>query len=246
MISRLLATAAIFAVSATSAMAANGFDTTIYGSNIDVSVSGFTEISHVGNSFTFSGRKYAREGNSGGGDIETSFLAEAHQGQSLTGKLSFTMEVAYQLDKPPAIFGDEYQGEYNAYAMPDIDVLVPACPTGCGPYDAKFIGSAEGFASVNPTGPTSGTWTITSNVNPASGNYNALLAYMSEYYYLDPGYGSFQINSMTLNFDTVDSSRPALASPVPELPPMAMFGAGILALGLHARLRKARAAKNVA
>ena len=157
------------------------------------------------------------------------------------------MEVAYQLNKAPAMFGDEYQGEYYARAINEIDVLVPPCPTSaCGPFDSKFIGGVEGYASVSATGPTSGIWTITSNVNPASGKYNTLFASLSEYYYLDPAYGSITVNSLTINFDTVELSRPALASPVPELPPMAMFGAGVLALGLHARLRKARASKNVA
>lgn len=247
MISQLLTTAALLAVSASNAIAANGFDTTVYGSNMDVSVSGFTSVSNSGNSFKFSGPTYVQDDGipNYSSDVQTAFYAQAHQGQSLSGKLSFTMEVAYQLNKPPAMFGEEYQGEYSARAINEIDVLEASC-LSCGPFTSKFVGGVEGYASVSATGPTSGIWTITSNVTPASGNYNALFANLSEYYYLDPAYGSITVNSLTINFDTVALARPDLASPVPELPPMAMFGAGILALGLHARLRKARASKNVA
>lgn len=236
MISQLLATAAFLAVSASSAMAV-----TVSGSNLDVSVDYFTPISQTGNSFTFSGNQFVLDGMLPNMATMSGFSVQSHQGQALTGKISYTMELAYQMDLPPG----EYDGQYNAVAQTYGDIYAPMCEF-CSPMDAPRVGETQGFASASSTGPSSGFLTITSSVSPASGQYNLLYFALAEYYTVEPAWGSFTVKSLTINFDTVDLARPALASAVPELPPMAMFGAGVLALGLHARLRKSRASKNVA
>nr|WP_315399439.1 hypothetical protein [uncultured Duganella sp.] len=224
----------VVAASASGAMAQ-----TVYGDNIDVTVShGYAPVSHAGNAFTFSGNSYVLDGGWQPATAKTIFTAQAHAGQALTGKLSFTMELQYEYGATPFPSTD-----YTAFAQAQVDVLAPHCPQGCGPFDSDLVGTAQGYASSTTADPVNGTLTIISDQSQASGNYNLLLTQMLEYVSLNPAYGSLTINSFTITFETVSVNATTFASPVPELPPAAMFGAGIVALGLTARLRQARRAR---
>jgi len=218
---KLLSAAALVA-----ATAAPAFADTAHGADVDVWFSGFNLVSSTGNTFTFSSGPYVDDGIPNHTSFKNAFDLTAHDGKVLTGKLSFTMDVQYQQEAPPG----QYSGDYSAYARASIDMLVPHC-NGCGPYDAELIGNAQGSASsAATTAPTSGTLSFNSNASDASGSYDHLIAYM--FYSLDtyPAYGSMTITSLTMSIDTA----PAV-SPVPELPPFAMMGAGLALLGLRAR-----------
>ena len=221
------------------ATAAPAFADTAQGADVDVWFSGFNLVSNSGNTFTFASGPYVEDGIPNHTSFKHAFDVTAHDGKVLTGKLSFTMEVQYQLETPPGPW--PYDGTYNAYAGASIDVLSPYCDT-CGPYAADLVGNAQGSAASAPTtGPTSGTLSFSSNASQASGSYDRLIAYM--FYSLDPNpaYGSMSITALTVSFDTA----PAV-SPVPELPPFAMMGAGLAAIGLFARFKGRKKAADAA
>jgi len=220
---KLLSAAALIA-----ATAAPAFADTAHGADVDVWFSGFNLVSSSGNSFTFSSGPYVEDGIPNHTLFKNAFDLTAHDGKVLTGKLSFTMDVQYQLEAPPGPW--PYDGGYSAYSRASFDVLVPHCDT-CGPYDAELIGNAQGSASsATTTTPTNGTLSFSSNASEANGSYDRLIAFM--FYALDPNpaYGSMTITSLTMSIDTA----PAV-SPVPELPPFAMMGAGLAVLALRAR-----------
>ena len=224
-IMKLFSAAALIAATAAPAIA-----DTAQGADVDVWFSGFNLVSTNGNSFTFASGPYVEDGIPNHTSFKHAFDVTAHEGKVLTGKLSFTMEVQYQLEAPPGPW--PYDGTYNAYTWASMDVLSPYCGT-CGPYAADLVGNAQGSTSSAPTtAPTNGTLSFSSNASEASGSYDRLIAYM--FYSLDPNpaYGSMSITALTVSFDTA----PAV-SPVPELPPFAMMGAGLAALGLRARFK---------
>ena len=219
------------------ATAAPAFADTAQGADVDVWFSGFNLVSNSGNTFTFASGPYVEDGIPNHTSFKHAFDVTAHEGKVLTGKLSFTMEVQYQQEAAPW----PYDGTYNAYARASIDVLSPYCDS-CGPYAADLVGNAQGSASSAPTtAPTSGTLSFSSNASEASGSYDRLIAYM--FYSLDPypAYGSMSITALTVSFDTA----PAV-SPVPELPPFAMMGAGLAALGLCAHFKGRKKAADAA
>ncbi|MBP1203033.1 hypothetical protein JOD97_001047 [Duganella sp. 1411] len=220
---KLLSAAALVA-----AMAAPAFADTVHGSDVDVTVSGFTPVSSTGNSFTFSGGSYVGDGFPNSMLYKTLFIVDAHAGKALTGKMSFTMDVQYQFAAPPA---PQPAGDYFAYASGSVDVLAPRCDR-CGPFDSDLLGNVRGSGNATATTPTSGTISFVSAASDATGRYDNLLAYLFYGLTLDPAYGSMSITSLTMSFDTVTA-----ASPVPELPPLAMMGAGLAALGLCARVK---------
>lgn len=211
------------------AAAAPAFANTVHGSDVDVTVLGFTPVSSTGNTFTFSGGTYVGDGYPNHMPYKNLFTVDAHAGKALTGKMSFTMEVQYQFAAPPGPW--PYDGTYFAYAGASFDMLSPHCDT-CGPYQSDLIGNSSGSANATSATPTSGTISIVSDMSAATGSYDNLLAYMFYGLTLDPAYGSMSITSLTMSFDTVNA-----VSPVPELPPFAMMGAGLAALGLCARLK---------
>lgn len=228
---KLLSAAALVA-----ATAAPAFADTAQGADVDVWFSGFNLLSSTGNTFTFSSGPFVGNGIPNNSSFKSAFDLTAHDGKVLTGKLSFTMDVQYQLAAPPS----PYNGDYSAYARAGFDILVPHCDN-CGPYDAELVGNAQGSASSGPTtAPTSGTLSFNSNASDASGSYDRLIAYM--FYNLDPNpaYGSMTITSLTMSIETA----PAV-SPVPELPPFAMMGAGLAVLALRARHNSRKQAKAV-
>ena len=210
------------------ASAAPAFADTAHGTDVDVTFSGFTPVSISGNSFTFSSGPYIEDGIPNNVSFKHAFYVDAHAGKALTGKLSFTMEVQYQSEAPANPW--PYPGDYNIHASGSIDVLLPHCANFCGPYDADLIGNAQGGASADATMPTSGTFSFSSNASEASGSYDYLIAFMAYDLFLNPAYGSMNITSLTVSFDTAPA-----ASPVPELPPFAMMGAGLAVLALRAR-----------
>ena len=224
---KLLSTAALIA-----ATAAPAFADTVHGADVDVTFFGFTPVSSNGNSFTFSNGPYDEDGIPNNSSYEQLFIVDAHAGKALTGKMSFTMEVQYQFGTNPNPW--PHTGTYNAHASAGIDVLSPRCDT-CGPYDSDLLGNANGGTTTLITSPTNGTLSFASTASNATGSYDNLLAYMFYDLALDPAYGSMSITSLTLSFDTVTA-----ASPVPELPPFAMMGAGLAALGLCARVNGRR------
>jgi hypothetical protein len=222
-ISKLLSSAALVA-----AIAAPAFADTVQGSDVDVMVNGFTPISSTGNSFTFSGDTYVGDGWPNGYLSKTLFAVYAHEGKVLTGKMSFTMELQYDFAAPPPPQFDD--GSYTASAAARFSLLAPVC-LSCGPLFAEQLGTADGGTSASATSPTSGTMSFTSNASQATGRYNHILADMVYNRSLGSDYGSITITSLTISFDTIDA-----ASPVPELPPFAMMGAGLAVLGLSTRL----------
>ena len=220
---KLLSAAALAA-----AVAAPAFADTIHGSDVDVTVSGFTPVSSTGNSFTFTGGSYVGDGSPNSMLYKTLFIADAHDGKALTGKMSFAMDVQYQFAAPPA---PQPADSYFAYASGSIDVLAPRCDR-CGPFDSDLLGNVRGAGNATATTPSSGTISFVSDASNATGRYDNLIAYLFYGLTLDPAYGSMNITSLTMSFDTVNA-----ASPVPELPPLAMMGAGLAALGLCARFK---------
>jgi hypothetical protein len=210
------------------AVAAPAFADTIHGSDVDVTVAGFKPVSSTGNSFTFSGGSYVGDGFPNSMLYKTLFVVDAHDGKALTGKMSFTMDVQYQFAAPPA---PQPADSYFAYASGSIDVLVPHCDT-CGPFDSDLLGNVRGSGNATATTPTSGTISFVSDASDATGRYDNLFAYLFYGLTLDPAYGSMNITSLTMSFDTVTA-----VSPVPELPPFAMMGAGLAAIGLCVRFK---------
>ncbi|MEV4778123.1 hypothetical protein [Burkholderia sp. LMU1-1-1.1] len=71
------------------------------------------------------------------------------------------------------------------------------------------------------------------------GTYDRLALYVINDYTIDSGYGTIHLNTLRITSDTVGGP---ISSPVPELPQFAMKGAGLAALGLCARHRKAKQA----
>lgn len=209
------------------AMASPAFADTLQGSDVDVTAYGFTPVSSTGNSFTFAGDTYVGDGWVNGYLSRTSFAVYAHEGKALTGKMRFTMELQYEFAPPPPPQFDD--GSYTASAAARVSLLAPVC-LSCGPLFAEQLGFADGGTSASATSPTSGMMSFTSNASKATGSYNHILADMVYNRSLGSDYGSITITSLTISFDTMDT-----ASPVPELPPFAMMGAGLAALGLCAR-----------
>lgn len=237
---KLLASALLVAAVAAPSTA---FAAVVYGENVDVTYGRYTPVSHSGNSFTFSGIPFTGNGDQNTAVVKDLFSIDAHDGQALTGKLSFTMEVAYQFTAPP-VTPFPYTGSYGGGLSHLSDVLVPACPKFCGPLDAQLIGVAEAGDGATANGPTSGTWYLSSNITDATGNYDTLFAYNYLIMSFNSGYGSMQVKSLTFTFDTVAAMDPVggpVSSPVPELPPAAMLGLGLAALALRVRSMKARA-----
>ena len=220
----LLSTAALLA-----AVAAPAFADTVYGTDVAVTVNGFTPISSTGNSFTFSGYTYTGDGFPNGYLYKNLFAVDTLGSKTLTGKMSFSMELQYQFETPPPPQGDN--GSYSASTWAIFSMLAPLCGP-CGTQGAEPVGSAEGGTGASATSPTSGTMSFTSSVSNATGSYDHLLGNLIHTMWLNPAYGSLTITSLTLSFDTANA-----ASPVPELPPYAMMGAGLGALGLCARLK---------
>ncbi|SEN10402.1 hypothetical protein SAMN05428959_101207 [Duganella sp. CF517] len=221
---KLLSAAALVATVAAPAVAA-----TAHGRDVDVTIEGFTPVSSTGNTFTFSGGRYDEDGIPSNTSYKQLFLIDAHAGKALTGKMSFTMDVEYEFGTDPNPW--PHTGNYSAYARASFDVLSPNCGT-CGPFDAELLGNAQGANTTIITSPTNGKLSFASNASAASGSYDRLFAYMFYDMALDPAYGSFNITALTVSFEAVDA-----ASPVPELPPFAMMGAGLAALGLCARYK---------
>jgi len=226
------------AVALIAAAAAPAFADTVQGSDVDVTFFGFTPVSSSGNSFTFASGPYDEDGIPHNSSYTHLFIVDAHAGKVLTGKISFTMEVQYEFGTTPSPW--PHTGTYNAYASAAIDVLLPRCGS-CGPYDADLLGNASGGTSTIITSPTNGTLSFASNASAATGSYNNLFAYMFYDLALDPAYGSLSITSLTVSFDTMNA-----ASPVPELPPFAMMGAGLAAIGLFARFKGRKKAADAA
>lgn len=219
------------------------------GTDVDVEFdnSYFQAVYSGDDSFTFiTNGPYPAEQIPMWSDIENVFAVYAHPGRALTGNISFTVRGQYQLDAPGTIDPNtgadtgNYSGNYTAGMDIRIGVFLPRCPHTCGPMDAELLGSAEVGWYDELAAPGGGVWNFTSPPSGATGTYDYLQAVMFEYYTLYPRAGSMGITSISFSFDTVPVAIPEPAtvpSPVPELPPFVMMGAGLAALGLCTRVK---------
>lgn len=211
------------------AQVANGADVDVYYNP------GFVSVSTSGNSFTFASTgPYAPAGDWTPGIYKDLFIVNAHEGKALTGNMSMSFQATYQLAAPDLPW--PYDGAYTGWLSSTIDVLVPNCGM-CGPFDSVQLGQLYAGDGAQSTLPTSGTLTGSASFTGAAGSYDTLFAYAFNYYNLNTNYGSINLTSFTLSFETGPQ-----ASPVPELPPVAMLGLGLAAMAMRVRIVKARRA----
>ena len=218
------------------AMAAPAVAQVAIGADVDLYYNpSYVAVSNSGNSFTFaSAGPYAPDGNWTPGIYKDLFIVNAHEGKALTGNMSMSFQASYQLAAPPLPW--PYQGDYTGSFSSTIDVLKPNCDS-CGPLDSMHLGQIYAGDGAQSPLPTGGTLTGSASFTGAAGNYDTLFAYAFNYYNLNTSYGSVNLTSFTLSFETVPQ-----ASPVPELPPVAMLSLGLAALAMRVRYVKARRA----
>lgn len=225
---------------------------TAHGTDVDVEFDNnyFQAVYSGDDSFTFiTNGPYPAEQIPEWSDIESIFAVYAHPGRALTGNVSFTVRGQYQLDAPGPVdphtgaqVGD-YTGDYSANMFVRLDVLLPQCPYTCSPMGAEYLGGTRVDWHDELTEPGGGVWNFSSPPTGATGTYDYLQAVLFEYYNLYPRAGFMGITSISFSFDTVAVAIPepaTMPSPVPELPPFAMMGAGLAALGLCARFKGRR------
>ncbi|NYE58982.1 hypothetical protein FHW58_000134 [Duganella sp. 1224] len=138
---------------------------------------------------------------------------------ALTGKMNATLTALYDL-------GDGVQGKANMDIT--FDVLLPHCAQ-CGPNDADLVGtSRNGTFTDNGSGMQ-----YVADGSSASGSYNRLLVY-------EIVVGSLPAFSGHIYFQTLTFTAETMASPVPELPPVALYGFGLAAMVVAARAKSSK------
>jgi hypothetical protein len=220
--------------------AAPSFAGTIKAANFDLSYNdSFIPVSSVGNTVTFVSTFYFSTYGNGYAVLKDGFQAWAHPGQAFTGDVNVKTGLDYTLGN--------YQGTSSSYdgrVVTTIDVLANNCDT-CSMYDAKLLAQGSAVASATTTAPGSGTATGAVDLtNTVGGTYDLLALYVINTYNLNPASGMLHLNSFSVTLDTVGP----ISSAVPELPPVAMLGLGLAALGLRARFggRKTKAKATLA
>lgn len=219
---KLLSTAILLACAA-----APTFAGTIKTANFDLYYNNsYIPVSSVGNTVTFVSTIYFSTYGNGYSVAKDGFQAWAHAGQAFTGNVNVKTGLEYTFAN--------YQGTSNSYegrVVTDIDVLANNCDT-CGIYDAELLAQGAAVASATTTAPGSGTATGAVDLtNTVGGTYDLLALYVITTYRLNPASGMLHLNAFSVTLDTVGP----ISSPVPELPPVAMLGLGLAALGLRAR-----------
>lgn len=191
----------------------------------------FAAVSYTANSVTFTSKFYFSSYGSDQAVIRDLFVAGPRAGVQFTGGVSVKTEVEYQLGAYP--YGS---GDFAGSVVSTIDVLAPRCDR-CGIYESDLLSSDQIFAGATSATPTSGVATGALQLAaPSAKTYDHLAIYAINDYGLNETSGMLHLREFTVTFDT--AGQP-LASPVPELPPFALIGAGLLALGLRERVRKA-------
>ena len=215
--------------------AAPSFAGTISTATFDMSYSDlFTPVSSVGNTVTFASNYYFSAYGNDVAVLKDLFVAATHSGQSFTGNVSVKTTVDYTLGN--------YQGtssNYRGSVATTVDVLSPNCGN-CGIYESKLLADGQFGASANLSAPGSGTATGSIDLkNTFEGTYPVIMLYVINDYQILNASGMLHLNTFSVTLDTVGP----ISSPVPELPPVAMLGLGLVALGLRARFggRKTKA-----
>lgn len=149
------------------------------------------------------------------------FEVQAPPNYALTGKMGATINALYSL-------GDATEGD--AYMDITFDVLLPHCDF-CGPFASDLVSTGRDGLLTR----TDGGMQFVANESAASGMYSRVLVYNIVVASLPAWSGYIQFQSMTFTAETV--ALPLAASPVPELPPAALFGLGLFALGIAARAK---------
>jgi hypothetical protein len=220
--------------------AAPSFAGTLKAANFDIYYSdSFIPVSSVGNTVTFASTFLFSSYGQDFAGIKDGFQAWAHPGYAFTGDVSVKTGLEYT-------FGN-YQGtssKFSGGVSTVVDVLANNCDT-CSMYDATLL--AEGYANASATTTAPGSGTATGAVdltNTVGGTYELMALYVINNYSLNSPTGILHMNSFSVTLDTVGP----ISSPVPELPPVAMLGFGLAALGLRARFggRKTKAEATIA
>ena len=227
---KLLSAAALLACAATPSFAG-----TIETANYDLYYNdSFIPVSSVGNTVTFASTFYFTGYGQDFAGLKNGFQAWAHPGQAFTGNVSVKTDLEYT-------FGN-YHGTSSSFSgdvYSTISVLANNCNT-CSLYDSKLLVEGYTSASATTTAPGSGTATGAVDLtNTIGGTYELMALYVTNFYSLNAPMGTLHLNTFTVTLDTVGP----ISSPVPELPPVAMLGLGLAALGLRARFggRKTKA-----
>lgn len=144
---------------------------------------------------------------------------------ALTGKMNATLTATYALGGATG----------NANIALSFDVLVPRCDR-CGMFDSDLVGTGrEGTLADNGS-----TLTYASETSVASGLYGRLLVYEIVTGQLPAFTGQIQFQSLRFDAEVVQLSA------VPELPAGALLPLGLAMLGVAARARRGRGARQPA
>lgn len=203
---------------------------TVGGAYLDLDYGpGITAVSSHGNTFVFEGDDTFFGNGDPFRNFENMFAAHAHGGQSLTGRVGYSLTLRYDYANPPG--PGPYTGTYAAGVSTSGLVIVPLCAQ-CAPDVGTVIGRVEGAATTSSTSLGSGTITAFTDATAASGSYRDLFLSTLNFYDLIPGYGSLKVESFAITFDTI--------SVVPELPPALLMPLGMAVLALGARRQRRR------
>ncbi|MET0322653.1 MAG: hypothetical protein ABW069_18190 [Duganella sp.] len=216
---KLLLALAMFAAQAGTAHA-----DVMTGSHVTFDPRGWTPVSAVGDTFTLSSPPYAQDGSISAFLDRSSFQFKAQDGYYMTGNFHVVLDISYTIPEPVV--------SRSLFISAGYDVLYPPCEQ-CGPFDSAQVGYANGYADGQQA---EGVLHLDYGNTGAAGAYERLFLASLLYASFQELYGEFRVDAYAITVET----RP-LASAVPELPPVALLGAGLSLLGWCARRRAGRA-----
>lgn len=225
---KMLSAAALVACAAAPASAG-----VVYGSSFDLSYDENTMIpvSYTGNTVTFTTTFYYSQYGQGFAVVRDGLFAAAHAGVRFTGDVSIQTRTDYYMGADTG-----FAGPYRADLTTGVDVLSPNC-ANCSIYDSKLLGNGQSNAWASSPTPVSGMANGAVDIaNTQGGTYDRLGLYVINNY-SSANTAVIHLNTFTITLDTVGGP---ISSPVPELPPFALIGVGMLAIALRERLRKGR------
>jgi hypothetical protein len=191
------------------------------GSHVTFETRGWTPVSAVGDTFTLSNPTYAQDGAISSFLDRSTFQFTAQEGYYMTGNFHVVMDISYAIPEPVV--------SRSLFISAGYDVLYPPCEQ-CGPFDSAQVDYANGYANGQEA---EGVLHLDYGNTNGAGAYERLFLASLLYASFQELYGEFRVDSYAITVET----RP-LASAVPELPPVAMLGAGLALLGYSARRRR--------
>lgn len=225
---KLLSSAALLVCAATPASAG-----IVHGTSFDLSYDEHSMIPmyYTGNTVTFTTTTYFSSYGPGYSIVKDALYATARAGVKFTGDVDIKTRIDYHVAPVPG-----YQETPRVYLSTIVDVLAPHCAE-CSIYDADLLGDGYALAAATSPGFSSGMANGAVDIaNTFGGTYDRLALYVINDYGSSTG-GMVHLYNFTVTLDTVGGP---ISSPVPELPPFALIGVGMLAIALRERLRKGR------